>query len=110
MAPRVIDNVEAMSTYQIKDTQRRISNILDSHPRDSWTLEESQAVLAALSGIVRVRQGAGDVGLRVSVELVALGEAPGELAEDLVVWQISRRSDDFDDSGYLGGLQVASGD
>jgi hypothetical protein len=44
------------SDYRIVDTHRRIRNILDQYPASAWTVEESQAVLEALSGIVRARQ------------------------------------------------------
>jgi DNA repair ATPase RecN len=46
--------------YQIADAHRRIRNILDQYPASAWTLEESQAVLSALAGIVRARQSAAD--------------------------------------------------
>jgi hypothetical protein len=47
--------------YQLRDVHRRIRNILDVYPATSWDLSESQAVLAALAGIVRGRQAVGDV-------------------------------------------------
>jgi len=44
-----------MTTATIEDVHHRIRNILDQYPASSWTLEESQAVLATLAGIVRAR-------------------------------------------------------
>lgn len=96
-----------MRQYELDDTNRRIRNILKLHPQDDWTLDEARAVLATLSGIVRVRQGSGDVGLRVAVSLT---EPSGQLVDELVVWEIGRRSDDLDNSGHLTGLKIASGD
>lgn len=93
--------------YELDDTNRRIDNILAAYPRADWSLEESRAMLAALNGIVRVRQGGGDVGLRVSVSLT---EASGELADELVVWEISRRPDNLDDAGHLVGLEIPGRD
>ncbi len=50
-----------MQQYQIDDTHRRIRNILKCCPATEWTLEESQAVLAVLAGILRARQSGGEV-------------------------------------------------
>jgi len=43
-------------SYQIDDVHRRIRNILKACPATSWTLDESQAVLDTVAGIVRARQ------------------------------------------------------
>jgi hypothetical protein len=53
--------------YQLRDTQRRIDNILDAYPLDDWTPDEARAMLAALSGMVRVPQGDGVVGVTVTI-------------------------------------------
>lgn len=47
-----------MQDYQLGDTHRRIRNVLNVAPAQSWTVDESQQVLAALAGIVRARQEA----------------------------------------------------
>jgi len=41
-----------MAKDRIKDTHRRIRNILDVCPAVDWTLDESQAVLRCLAGIL----------------------------------------------------------
>lgn len=56
-----------MREYALRDTHRRIRNIEDAYPRDSWTLDEARAVHAALSGIVRARQGCGGVCVTVMI-------------------------------------------
>jgi hypothetical protein len=40
---------------QLRDVRRRIRNMLDRFPASGWDLAESEAVLAALAGIVRGR-------------------------------------------------------
>jgi hypothetical protein len=40
---------------QLNDVHRRVRNILDAHPAETWTLEESKIVLDAVSEIVRRR-------------------------------------------------------
>lgn len=97
----------AMDQCELDDINRRIRNIADSHPQDSWSLDEAKAVLATLSGIVRVRQGDGDVGLRV---VVSLTESAAQVVDELVVWEIGRRSENLDNAGYLTGLKVSGGD
>ena len=49
------DEAAAMHQHRIKDTQRRMRNILRAHPASTWTLKESLIVLAGLSAIVRGR-------------------------------------------------------
>jgi hypothetical protein len=98
---------DAMRRYELNDTNRRIRNILDAYPQDDWELDEARAMLATLSGIVRVRQGRGDVGLRVSV---ALTKPTGELFDELVVWEVPGRSDNFDNPCHLTGVEVPASD
>jgi hypothetical protein len=57
-----------MTEYQLRDTHRRIENLLAEVPQDGWALDEAQAVLAVLAGIVRVRQ-ASIAGLSVATTL-----------------------------------------
>jgi hypothetical protein len=56
-----------MCEYQLRDTHRRIENIIRVCPAAEWTLEEARAVLATLSGIVRVRQGDGELHVAVTI-------------------------------------------
>lgn len=65
--------------YQLRDTHRRIANIRRVYPEAEQTLEEAQAVLATLAGIVRARQSGGEVGLRVAITLA-------EPAGHVVAW------------------------
>ena len=64
-----------MRAYQLRDTLRRIENILRVYPTAEWTLDEAHAVLSALSGIVCVRQGAF-TGLRVTVTITSPSGGP----------------------------------
>lgn len=50
-----------MPQRQVDDVHRRIRNILKECPAESWSLEESCAVLSTLAGIVRARQSGSDV-------------------------------------------------
>ena len=50
-----------MHQYQIDDCHRRIRNVLTACPATSWSLEESQRVLAVLAELVRSRQAEGNV-------------------------------------------------
>lgn len=95
------------SQYELADTLRRIRNIAAVCPPEGWTLTEAKAVLAVLSGIVRTRQGFGDVGLRVDV---SLRKPSGQLADQLVVWEVPGRSDHLDNAGDLGRFEVPSSD
>lgn len=101
-----IDVEAIMQRHELDDVLRRIDNIEAAHPRDTWTLEEATAFYATYAGMVRVRQGAGDVALRVSVSLV---EPSRDLSDELVVWEVPGRADNFDHAGDLCGLQIASG-
>jgi hypothetical protein len=52
---------------ELDDTLRRIQNIVDAYPQEGWTLGEAKAVLAVLSGMVRVGQGDGAVCVTVTI-------------------------------------------
>jgi hypothetical protein len=56
-----------MDRIELDDMLRRIRNIVDAYPQGSWRLDEAKAVLAALSGMVRVRQGDGALCVTVTV-------------------------------------------
>lgn len=102
-----INAAELMDSIELEDINRRIDNLIAAHPRDGWTLEEARAIYSTLAGIVRVRQGRGDLALRVEVTLV---EASGQLVDKLAVWEIAGRPNDFDYPGDLAGLEVACSD
>ena len=53
MTTTTTDDTSETDQHRLNDVQRRIRNILVAHPASTWTLEESQIVLAALSEIVR---------------------------------------------------------
>ena len=55
------------SEYQLRDAHRRIENINRLYPSAGWTLDETKAVLAMLSGMVRVRQGDGALCVTVTI-------------------------------------------
>jgi hypothetical protein len=44
------------SHHRIADVHRRTRNILDALPASTWTLEEAEIIVEALSTIVRARQ------------------------------------------------------
>jgi hypothetical protein len=64
-----------MDRIELEDTRRRINNLL-AHvcPVADLALDEARAILAALGGVVRARQGDGT--LTVSVEITSPSGGP----------------------------------
>lgn len=75
--------------YQLADTHRRIANLLSVCPVEEQTIEEGQALLATLSGIVRARQGDGALRVAVTITYPTLGDRT-------TVWEVSPRASQTD--------------
>ncbi|ULN34191.1 hypothetical protein [Mycolicibacterium smegmatis] len=77
-----------MYAYRLADIHRRIANILRAYPAEGWTLDEAQAVLATIGGVVRARQGDGSLRVAVTVDYPALGGRT-------TVWEVGSRASDM---------------